>query len=117
MRTEDQPAGSLTLSERKRLEMVRALATGPELLLLDEVMAGLNPAESQEMGGIIRQMQAEFGLTVLIIEHNVRMVTGLSHRMAVLNHGSVIAAGEPAEVVRNPEVITAYLGERESRKV
>lgn len=112
-----EPAGSLTLSERKRLEIVRALATGPELLLLDEVMAGLTPAEGQEIGAVIRQMQAEFRLTVLIIEHNIRLVTGLSHRMAVLNHGSVIAQGEPAEVVRDAEVIKAYLGERRSREV
>lgn len=111
------PADSLTLTERKRLEIVRALATGPELLLLDEVMAGLTPAESQEMGAVIRQMQAEFSLTVLIIEHNIRLVTGLSHRMAVLNHGSVIAHGEPGEVVRDPEVIKAYLGERRSKEV
>jgi len=111
------PAGSLTLSGRKRLEIVRALATGPELLLLDEVLAGLTPAESQEMSATIRQMQAEFRLTVLIIEHSVRLVTGLSHRMAVLNYGRIIAQGEPAEVVRNPEVITAYLGERRSREV
>jgi branched-chain amino acid transport system ATP-binding protein len=111
-----EPAGSLSLSERKRLEIARALATGGELLLLDEVMAGLTPAESQEMGAIIRQMQAELGLTVLIIEHNVRLVTGLSHRMAVLNHGCIIAQGEPAEVVRVPEVIKAYLGERRSRE-
>lgn len=110
-----EPAGSLTLSERKRLEIVRALATGPDLLLLDEVMAGLTPAEGQEMGATIRHMQAEFHLTLLIIEHNVRLVTGLSHRMAVLNHGSMIAEGEPAEVVRHPEVIKAYLGERRSR--
>jgi len=111
-----EPAGSLTLSERKRLEIARALATGGELLLLDEVMAGLTPAESQEMGAIIRQMQAELGLTVLIIEHNVRLVTGLSHRMAVLNHGCIIAQGAPAEVVRVPNVIKAYLGERRSRE-
>ena len=111
-----EPAGSLTLSERKRLEISRALATGGELLLLDEVMAGLTPAESQEMGAIIRQMQAELGLTVLIIEHNVRLVTGLSHRMAVLNHGCIIAQGAPAEVVRVPNVIKAYLGERRSRE-
>jgi branched-chain amino acid transport system ATP-binding protein len=110
-----EPAGSLTLSERKRLEIVRAVATGPALLMLDEVMAGLTPAESQELAAVVRQMQAEFRLTLLIIEHNVRLVTGLSHRMAVLNHGSVIAQGEPGEVVRHPEVVKAYLGERRSR--
>jgi len=112
-----EPAGRLTLTERKRLEIVRALATGPELLLLDEVMAGLTPAESQEMAAVIRQMQTEFRLTVLIIEHNVRLVTRLSHRMAVLNHGSIIAHGEPADVVKEREVIKAYLGERRSRGI
>ena len=112
-----EPAGRLTLTERKRLEIVRALATGPELLLLDEVMAGLTPAESQEMAAVIRQMQTEFRLTVLIIEHNVRLVTRLSHRMAVLNHGSIIAHGEPADVVKEREVIKAYLGERRSREI
>jgi branched-chain amino acid transport system ATP-binding protein len=106
------PAGSLTLSDRKRLEIVRALGAGPDLLLLDEVMAGLNPAESQELVETIRGVQAEFGLTLLIIEHNIRAVTGLSRRMAVLNYGSVIAEGAPTEVVSHPEVIRAYLGER-----
>lgn len=105
-------AGSLTLSERKRLEIARALATGPDLLLLDEVMAGLTHAESQEMAALIRKMQGDHGLTVLLIEHNIRLVTGLSHRMSVLNYGTIIAEGEPAEVVRNPEVVKAYLGER-----
>ena len=80
-------------------------------------MAGLTPAESQEMGALIRRMQAELGLTVLIIEHNIRLVTGLSHRMAVLNHGNIIAQGDPDAVVRDPEVIKAYLGERRSRNV
>lgn len=105
-------AGSLTLSERKRLEIARALATGPDLLLLDEVMAGLTHAESQEMAALIRKMQGDHGLTVLLIEHNIRLVTGLSHRMSVLNYGTIIAEGEPTEVVRNPEVVKAYLGER-----
>ncbi len=114
--TADQPAGRLTLSARKRLEIVRALGTGPEILLLDEVMAGLNPAESQEMVGIVRQVQAGLGLTLLIIEHNVKAVTGLSRRMAVLGQGVVIAVGEPAEVVVHPEVIKAYLGERKPGK-
>ena len=114
--TADQLAGRLTLSDRKRLEIVRALGTRPEILLLDEVMAGLNPAESQEMVGIVRQVQAELGLTLLIIEHNVKAVTGLSRRMAVLGQGVVIAEGEPAEVVAHPEVIKAYLGQRKPGK-
>jgi len=106
------PAGSLTLSERKRLEMVRALATSPRLLLLDEVMAGLTPAEAAEMVTVIRRMRAQFDLTILLIEHNVRLVMELAHQVTVLNHGMVIASGLPAEVVTNAEVVKAYLGER-----
>lgn len=105
-------AGTLTLSERKRLEMVRGLATGPRLLLLDEVMAGLTPAEATEMIGIIRTIRLEFDLTILLIEHNVRLVIELANRVAVLNYGTVIADGPPQEVVTNAEVIRAYLGER-----
>ncbi|MBI3997429.1 MAG: ABC transporter ATP-binding protein, partial [Armatimonadetes bacterium] len=106
------PAGALTLSERKRLEMVRGLATGPRVLLLDEVMAGLTPAEAEEMIGLIRITRQEFGLTILLIEHNIRLVMALAYRVAVLNYGVVIAQGRPEEVVSNPEVIRAYLGER-----
>ncbi|MGH2371977.1 MAG: ABC transporter ATP-binding protein [bacterium] len=107
-----RPAGALTLSERKRLEMVRGLATGPRLLLLDEVMAGLTPAEAAEMIGIIRTVRGEFDLTILLIEHNVRLVIELANRVAVLNYGTIIAEGRPQEVVANSEVIKAYLGER-----
>lgn len=109
---EAMPAESLTLSERKRLEMVRALATGPRLLLLDEVMAGLTPVEASETIGVIRAMRAEFNLTILLIEHNVRLVMELAQQVTVLNHGIVIASGPPAEVVTNADVVKAYLGER-----
>ncbi len=109
---EDRPAATLTLSERKRLEMVRGLATGPRLLLLDEVLAGLTPAEAGEMIGLIRMLRQEFDLTVLIIEHNVRLVVELAQRVAVLNYGVVIADGRPDEVVADAEVIRAYLGKR-----
>ncbi len=109
---EDRPAGTLTLSERKRLEMVRGLATGPRLLLLDEVMAGLTHAEATDMIGLIRTIRQEFDLTIVLIEHNVRLVMELAHRVAVLNYGGVIADGRPVEVVTNADVIKAYLGER-----
>lgn len=109
---EDVSAGTLTLSERKRLEMVRGLATGPQLLLLDEVMAGLSPVEADEMVSLIRAIRQKFDLTILLIEHNVRLVTAVANRVAVLNYGVVIAQGRPGEVVTNAEVIKAYLGER-----
>jgi branched-chain amino acid transport system ATP-binding protein len=110
----DRPAGTLTLSERKRLEMVRALATGPDLLLLDEVLAGLNPQETEEMTGIIRRIARELGLAVLLIEHNMRAVMALSDRLVVLSYGTVIARGEPTAVARDSAVVAAYLGDRRS---
>lgn len=113
---EQRPAGTLTLSQRKHLEMVRALATGPELLLLDEVMAGLTPSETEEMARVIREFHESLGLTILIIEHNIRLVLGLSHRIVALNYGEVITEGTPATVVQHPTVIKAYLGERWSRR-
>jgi branched-chain amino acid transport system ATP-binding protein len=108
----DWPAETLTLSERKRLEMVRALATGPDLLLLDEVLAGLNPQETEEMAAIVRRLARELGLAVVLIEHNVRAVLALSERIVVLSSGTVIADGAPAAVARDPAVVAAYLGER-----
>jgi branched-chain amino acid transport system ATP-binding protein len=108
----DRPAETLTLSERKRLEMVRALATGPDLLLLDEVLAGLNPQETEEMTVIVRRLARELGLAIVLIEHNVRAVLALSERIVVLSSGAVIADGAPAAVARDPAVVTAYLGER-----
>ena len=109
---ENRLAEALTLSERKRLEMIRALATGSDLLLLDEVMAGLTPAETQEMIVIIKEFRQRLGLTILLIEHNVRLVMELSHRIVVLNYGEVIASGNPEAIIRDPVVIKAYLGEK-----
>jgi branched-chain amino acid transport system ATP-binding protein len=104
-------AASLTLPERKRLEVARALATGPRLLMLDEVMAGLRPTETDHMVALFRALNANMGLTILLIEHVMRAVMALSSGLIVLNHGQVIAAGPPAEVTRDPAVLECYLGE------
>jgi branched-chain amino acid transport system ATP-binding protein len=104
------PASALTLPDRKRLEVARALATEPQLLLLDEVMAGLRPAEADEMVRILKDLNRDTGITVLLIEHVMRAVMALARRIVVLHHGAVIAEGEPSEVVRNPDVIKSYLG-------
>ncbi len=105
------PASSLTLPERKRLEVARALATNPRLLLLDEVMAGLRPTEVDRMVQILRDLNAQRGITILLIEHVMRAVMALSRRVIVMHHGEVIAEGTPDEITRNPAVIESYLGE------
>jgi branched-chain amino acid transport system ATP-binding protein len=107
----DQMASSLTLPERKRLEVARALATGPRILLLDEVMAGLRPTEMDHMVALFRDLNAKLGLTILLIEHVMRAVMALSSHIVVLHHGEVIASGTPAEVTRDPAVLECYLGE------
>ncbi len=104
------PASALTLPDRKRLEVARALATDPRLLLLDEVMAGLRPNETDRMVAILRQLNRDTGLTILLIEHVMRAVMALASRVLVLHHGAAIAEGVPEAVVRNPAVIASYLG-------
>lgn len=103
-------AKDLTLMERKRLELARALAARPQLLILDELMAGLNHAEAEEAMNLIRQIKQEFHLTILIVEHIVKAIVGLSDRIIVLNMGEKIAEGLPQEIIHNPNVIDVYLG-------
>ena len=107
----EQPASALTLPDRKRLEVARALATRPKLLLLDEVMAGLRPTECDQMVAVFRDLNRADGLTILLIEHVMRAVMALAQQIVVLHHGEVIARGAPDQVVRDPAVLECYLGE------
>jgi branched-chain amino acid transport system ATP-binding protein len=108
-----QLAATLTLPDRKRLEVARALATEPRLLLLDEVMAGLRPTETDRLVALLREINRESGLTILLIEHVMRAVMALATRVVVLDHGTAIAEGTPEAVVRDPEVVRSYLGAEE----
>lgn len=105
-----QQASALTLPDRKRLEVARALATDPKLLLLDEVMAGLRPTETDRIVAILRELNRDTGLTIVLIEHVMRAVMALASRVLVMHHGAAIAEGAPAEVVRDRAVIESYLG-------
>ena len=107
----DQRADALGGPDRKRLELARALAMRPTLLLLDEVMSGLNPVEMEQVIGVIRRVR-ELGISILVIEHVMKVIRSLSDRLLVLRHGEKIAEGRPEEVLNDPQVVTAYLGRK-----
>lgn len=104
-------ASNLPYGKQRKLEIARALATNPKLLLLDEPAAGMNPNETAELMDTIRYVRKEFDMTILLIEHDMRLVSGICEELTVLNFGKVLAQGKTSEVLQNPEVITAYLGE------
>ena len=110
----NRAALSLTLAERKRLETARALATGPKLLLLDEVMAGLRPTEIDVMVRTFAELARDTGLTILLTEHVMRAVMALSHHIVVMHHGQKICEGTPEAVARDPRVLESYLGVAQS---
>jgi branched-chain amino acid transport system ATP-binding protein len=113
---EDVAIENLNISERKRLELARALAMDPELLLLDEVMAGLNTTEINWIMDLIRKLNEKEGRTILVIEHVMKAIMGISHRIMVLHHGQKIAEGPPEQISNDENVISAYLGERYAKR-
>lgn len=106
------PSRSLAYGDQRRLEIVRALATRPRLLLLDEPAAGMNPTEKEELKRLIARIRDEFGTAILLVEHDMKLVMGICERLVVLDRGTMLATGTPAEVRANPKVIAAYLGEQ-----
>lgn len=107
----DNLASNLPYGAQRRLEIARALATGPKLLLLDEPAAGMNPQETEELMGMIRLVRDHFHIAILLIEHDMQLVMGICERITVLNYGMMLAQGTPEEIQGNPEVIKAYLGD------
>ena len=104
-------AANLPYGKQRKLEIARALATEPKLLLLDEPAAGMNPNETAELMNTIRFVREKFDMTILLIEHDMKLVSGICERLTVLNFGQVLTEGETGEVLNDPQVITAYLGE------
>ena len=107
----DELAKNLPYGEQRKLEIVRALASKPALLLLDEPAAGMNPQETEDLMNLIAFIREKFNLTILLIEHDMRLVMGICERIIVLDYGRIIAEGKPEEIQSNPQVIKAYLGE------
>ena len=109
----DIAAGNLPYGEQRKLEIARAMATEPKILLLDEPAAGMNPKETEDLMNTIKLIRDKFGIAVLLIEHDMQLVLGICERLVVLNHGTILASGDPQEVINNPKVVEAYLGKEE----
>lgn len=103
-------AGNLPYGEQRKLEIARAMATEPKILLLDEPAAGMNPKETEDLMNTIKLIRDKFGIAVLLIEHDMKLVLGICERLIVLNHGTILASGEPTKVINDPRVVEAYLG-------
>ena len=106
-------AGNLPYGEQRKLEIARAMATEPKILLLDEPAAGMNPKETEDLMNTIKLIRDKFGIAVLLIEHDMKLVLGICERLVVLNYGKILASGDPKEVINNPQVVEAYLGKEE----
>ena len=106
-------SGNLPYGEQRKLEIARAMATEPKILLLDEPAAGMNPKETEDLMNTIKLIRDKFGIAVLLIEHDMKLVLGICERLVVLNYGQILASGKPTEVINNPQVVEAYLGKEE----